>query len=379
MAIAPISSFSLSIGTATTVRSASKLGERRLRETWRGVEITRLNQMDKSGGVTADMIECTPRVFSIFPLDILLHAPSHLDQTAPNPLKERNHLVDLGIARQLELRLSRLARAAIDQVRVRNQSENHESARPPGKAGAISRCKSDPGSDAFVKTELDNGAAFIAPCLPKKLPRPLVALRQPQCNVIPIPTWIRAGSSRGVKGGNQNARDSGQAGARRRRRADDPYPARGHARRARLHRRRRSRAHRRGVGSDEEYRLRRCDPRRQSQRRAHLAGCRCPRCPRHAVRLCHGLWRAAQALSRPADPAEAVPDRRPQGHAAERAGIASSFRVWGHFGKGEGAQRPGLLAPLCLPFLGGPRSSAYFSRPMPSDKAGIRRPSGFTK
>jgi hypothetical protein len=40
---------------------------------------------------------------SIFPLDVLLHAPSHLDQTAPNPLKERNHLVHLGIARQLEL------------------------------------------------------------------------------------------------------------------------------------------------------------------------------------------------------------------------------------------------------------------------------------
>ena len=23
-----------------------------------------------------------------------------------------------------------------------------------------------------------------------------------------------------------------------------------------------------------------------------LAGCRCPRCPRHAVRVCDGLWRA---------------------------------------------------------------------------------------
>src|SRR6266481_7738644 len=135
MAIAPISSFSLSIGTATTVRSASKLGERRLRETWRGVEITRLNQMDKSGGVTADMIECTPRVFSIFPLDILLHAPSHLDQTAPNPLKERNHLVDLGIARQLELRLSRLARAAIDQVRHQRVRELREAQ----QEGAASR------------------------------------------------------------------------------------------------------------------------------------------------------------------------------------------------------------------------------------------------
>src|SRR6266481_7989426 len=135
MAIAPISSFSLSIGTATTVRSASKLGERRLRESWRGVEITRLNQRDKSGGVTADMIECTPRVFSIFPLDILLHAPSHLDQTAPNPLKERNHLVDLGIARQLELRLSRLARAAIDQVRHQRVRELREAQ----QEGAASR------------------------------------------------------------------------------------------------------------------------------------------------------------------------------------------------------------------------------------------------
>jgi len=31
------------------------------------------------------------------------------------------------------------------------------------------------------------------------------------------------------------------------------------------------------------------------------------------VRLCHGLWRAAQALSRPTDPAEAVSDRRLKG------------------------------------------------------------------
>ncbi len=39
-----------------------------------------------------------------------------------------------------------------------------------------------------------------------------------------------------------------------------------------------------------------------------LAGCRCPRYPRHAVRLCHGLWPAARALSRPADAKEAVPN-----------------------------------------------------------------------
>jgi len=41
--------------------------------------------------------------------------------------------------------------------------------------------------------------------------------------------------------------------------------------------------------------------------------------PRHAVRLCHGLWRGAQALSRPADVDEAVPDGWAQANAAERA------------------------------------------------------------
>ena len=51
-----------------------------------------------------------------------------------------------------------------------------------------------------------------------------------------------------------------------------------------------------------------CDPRRQSQRPARLACCRCPCCPGLAVGLCHGLWRAARALSRPADAQEAVPD-----------------------------------------------------------------------
>jgi hypothetical protein len=30
-----------------------------------------------------------------------LHGPSHLDQTTPNLLKERNHLIDVSIARQL--------------------------------------------------------------------------------------------------------------------------------------------------------------------------------------------------------------------------------------------------------------------------------------
>src|SRR6266481_3554398 len=38
-----------------------------------------------------------------------------------------------------------------------------------------------------------------------------VALRQPQCIVRSISTWIRAGFSRGVKGGNRNAR-ADQAG-----------------------------------------------------------------------------------------------------------------------------------------------------------------------
>jgi Arc/MetJ-type ribon-helix-helix transcriptional regulator len=50
----------------------------------------------------------TPLSSSIFPLDVLLHIPPHLDQTPPNLLKERDHLIDLGIARQLELRLARL-------------------------------------------------------------------------------------------------------------------------------------------------------------------------------------------------------------------------------------------------------------------------------
>src|SRR2546430_17492538 len=81
----------------------------------------------------------------------------------------------------------------------------------------------------------------------------------------------------------------------------------GHAWRPRLRHRCRSRAHRRGVGSDEEGRLRPCDPRRQSQRPARLAGRRCPRRPRHTILLCHGLWRVARALSRPADAEKAVP------------------------------------------------------------------------
>src|SRR5262249_29587829 len=42
---------------------------------------------------------------SILPFDVLLHAPPHLDQTAPDLLKKGNHLVDVRIAGQLELRI----------------------------------------------------------------------------------------------------------------------------------------------------------------------------------------------------------------------------------------------------------------------------------
>jgi hypothetical protein len=45
---------------------------------------------------------------SILPFDVLLHAPPHLDQTAPDLLKKGNHLVDVRIARQLELRIGGL-------------------------------------------------------------------------------------------------------------------------------------------------------------------------------------------------------------------------------------------------------------------------------
>jgi hypothetical protein len=47
-------------------------------------------------------------VKSVFLLGILLHGRHHLDQTAPKILEERNHLVDIGIVRQLELRLAGL-------------------------------------------------------------------------------------------------------------------------------------------------------------------------------------------------------------------------------------------------------------------------------
>ena len=73
-----------------------------------------------------------------------------------------------------------------------------------------------------------------------------------------------------------------------------------------------------------ERRLRPWDPRRRSQRPARLAGCRCPRYPRHALRLCHGLWRGARALSGPADADEAVPHGWAKANAAERARVAVS-------------------------------------------------------
>ena len=48
------------------------------------------------------------KLLSILPSDVLLDAPPHLDQTAPDLLKKGNHLVDIRIARQLELRIGGL-------------------------------------------------------------------------------------------------------------------------------------------------------------------------------------------------------------------------------------------------------------------------------
>ena len=44
---------------------------------------------------------------SIFLLSVLQHGLPHLDQTAPSILEKRNHLVDIGIARQLEEQVQR--------------------------------------------------------------------------------------------------------------------------------------------------------------------------------------------------------------------------------------------------------------------------------
>src|SRR5262245_42029652 len=49
---------------------------------------------------------CHVNALSIFPLDVLLHLSPHLEEPAPNLLEERHHLVDFGIARQIELRLA---------------------------------------------------------------------------------------------------------------------------------------------------------------------------------------------------------------------------------------------------------------------------------
>jgi len=51
---------------------------------------------------------CPLELALIFLLDVLLYVPAHLDQAAPNLLEERNHPVDLGIARQLDLALAGL-------------------------------------------------------------------------------------------------------------------------------------------------------------------------------------------------------------------------------------------------------------------------------
>src|SRR5260221_14647114 len=93
-----------------------------------------------------------------------------------------------------------------------------------------------------------------------------------------------------------------------------------------------------------------CDPRRRSQRPARLAGCRCPRYPRPTVRLCHGLWQRARALSGSADADEAVSDRWAQANATERARIAvvsTFFCVGDTWGRERGAGRL-ISAPLAF-------------------------------
>jgi CheY-like chemotaxis protein len=69
-----------------------------------------------------------------------------------------------------------------------------------------------------------------------------------------------------------------------------------------------------------------------------------------AVRLCHGLWQRARALSGPADADEAVSDRWAQAIATERARIAvvSIFFYVGDTWEGEGAQGGCISAPLAF-------------------------------
>ncbi len=69
------------------------------------------------------------------------------------------------------------------------------------------------------------------------------------------------------------------------------------------------------------------------------------------VRLCHGLWRRARALSGPADADEAVPDGWAQANAAERARIplvSSSFRVGDTWGREKGRREAEISAPLAF-------------------------------
>src|SRR5262245_59003682 len=51
---------------------------------------------------------CHVNALSILPFDVLLHLSPHLEQPALSPREERHHLVDVGIAWQLELWLTRL-------------------------------------------------------------------------------------------------------------------------------------------------------------------------------------------------------------------------------------------------------------------------------
>jgi CheY-like chemotaxis protein len=71
----------------------------------------------------------------------------------------------------------------------------------------------------------------------------------------------------------------------------------------------------------------------------------CPSYPRYAVRLCHGLWQRARALSGPADADEAVSDRWAQANATERArvAVAVSSSAWGIPGEGKGRREAASL------------------------------------
>src|SRR5262249_33183421 len=123
------------------------------------------------------------------------------------------------------------------------------------------------------------------------------------------------------------------------------------------------------------------------RRRARLAGGRCPRRPRQAVRLCHRLWRTrpTRTLSRPADAQEAVSDGWPQANAAKRAGgrqgitrLVSSYTVvpapagtHNHRPARTGAPTPtasGIQAPAFAAELGYPQVRPFIWWPK-SDKS----------